>query len=155
MRYACQVWGLCDNYITHRILTLQKAALKLMTFNQPRAPSAPIFSDLKILNVFDLVKVLNIQFIHNFLNSELPEDTLNTFAFTKISHSHRTRGNALGLLVEPDFKTRTFGTHSLSKTSVTDWNNLQCQHPSINLSNTNRKQIKTLATQYFLNSYLN
>ena len=154
MRYACQVWGLCDNFITHRILTLQKAALRLMTFNQPRAPSAPIFSDLKILTVFDLVKLLNIQFVHKFLNSELPDDTLNTFAFTKISHSYRTRGNALGLLVEPDFNTRTFGTFSLSKASISDWNSLQYKHPSTNLSNVNRKQIKTLATQYFINSYL-
>ena len=27
LQYACQVWGLCDNSTTHRILNLQKAAL--------------------------------------------------------------------------------------------------------------------------------
>ena len=45
MRYACQVWGLCDNVACHRILTLQKLALRLITFSAPRTPSNPIFSD--------------------------------------------------------------------------------------------------------------
>ena len=33
MRYACQVWGLRNTTTTHRILTLQKSALRLISFN--------------------------------------------------------------------------------------------------------------------------
>ena len=33
--YACQLWGLHDNSFTHRILTLQKTALRLITFSDP------------------------------------------------------------------------------------------------------------------------
>eukprot|EP00111_Clytia_hemisphaerica_P004428 TCONS_00012655-protein len=36
VRYASQFWGLCDNTVTHRILTLQNTALRLMTFSEPR-----------------------------------------------------------------------------------------------------------------------
>ena len=32
IRYWSQIWGLCDNYITHRILTLQNTALKANCF---------------------------------------------------------------------------------------------------------------------------
>ena len=48
MRYSCQIWGLHDNTNSHRILTLQKAALRLITFSAPRTPSNPIFSNFGI-----------------------------------------------------------------------------------------------------------
>ena len=98
MRYACQVWGLCDNVACHHILTLQKCALRLITFNAPRTPSNPIFSDLGILKFFNLVEVLNILFVHQLFNVDLPEDLMDTFDFSKISHSFNTRGSWSSLL---------------------------------------------------------
>ena len=75
MRFTYQVWGLCDNVACHRILTLQKYALyRLITFSAPRTPSNPIFSDLGILKFFNLVWVLNILFVHQLFNVDLPED---------------------------------------------------------------------------------
>ena len=74
IRYACQVWGLRDTANTHRILTLQKSALRLITFSDPRSPSNPIFTELGILKFFDLVEVLNILFVHQHLNANLPVD---------------------------------------------------------------------------------
>ena len=142
MRYACQIWGLRDCTVTHRILTLQKAAVKLMTFNHPRSPSAPIFANLEILKFFDLVKVLNIEFLHKFLNSKLPFDTLNTFEIKKISHSHKTRSNSLGLLVEPLCQSKTYGSNSLPKLSISQWNNLQHYWSEIDLSRTRPSEIK-------------
>ena len=154
MRYACQVWGLRDTTTTHRILTLQKSALRLISFNQPRAPSSPIFANLDILNFFDLVKVLNIQFVHKFLNSELPSDTLNTLAFNKISHYHSTRSNFLGLLIEPLCQSKTFGCYSFRRLAILQWNSLQRLHPNINLSEAKPQQLKSIATKHYLNSYL-
>ena len=100
-RYSCQIWGLRDNTNSHRILTLQKAALRLITFSAPRTPSYPIFSNLGILKFFDIVEVLNILFVHQHLNQNLPSDLLKTLKFTKISHSFNTRVNVLGLLQPP------------------------------------------------------
>ena len=68
MRYACQVWGLCDNVACHLILTLQKCALRLITYSAPRTSSNPISSDLGILKFFNLVEVLNILFVHQLFN---------------------------------------------------------------------------------------
>ena len=69
-----------------------------MTFNAPRSPSNPIFSNLGILKVFDLVEVLNILFVHQYFNRGLPNDLIDTLSFSKICHSFNTRGSALGLL---------------------------------------------------------
>jgi len=51
--------------VTHRILILLKAALRLITFSEPRSPSFSIFSELGILKFFDLVEVLNIRLSTN------------------------------------------------------------------------------------------
>ena len=98
MRYACQLWGLCDNSVTHRILTLQKAALRLITFSEPRSPSAPIFAELEILKFFDLVEVLNILLVHQH--------------FSKVHHSFCTRGKSLGLPSSLNANTSKFGLKS-------------------------------------------
>ena len=135
MRYAYQVWGLCDNVACHRILTLQKYALyRLITFSAPRTPSNPIFSDLGILKFFNLVEVLNILFVHQLFNVDLPEDLLDTFDFSIISHSFNTRGSCLGLLKISSVNTKTYGLHSFSKLSIKQWNHLKQSFPDTNLT---------------------
>ena len=62
--------------MTHRVLTLQNTALRLMTFNGPRTSATPLYADLSILKLFDLVKIMNILYVHKYLNGNLPTDTL-------------------------------------------------------------------------------
>ena len=42
IHYACQIWGLRDNSVTHRVLTLQNIAMRLMIFNDPRTSATPL-----------------------------------------------------------------------------------------------------------------
>ena len=149
LRYGCQIWGLCDNTITHRILTLQKTALRLMTFSEPRSPSAPIFSELGILKFFDEVEVLNILLVHQHLNRNLPVDTLETLKFNKICHSVGTRGNALGLLNLPNARTKSFGLNSLTRLSIQQWNSFQQASPTLKLADL------TSTINFFFSSSLN
>ena len=144
MRYACQVWGLCDNVACHRILTLQKCALRLITFNAPRSPSNPIFSNLGILKFFDLVEVLNILFVHQHSNRDLPEYLLNTLNLSKTSHSFNTRGSTLGLLQLSSVKTKFYGLNSFSSLSIQQWNRLQRSFPNINLCEISKSNLKHL-----------
>ena len=153
MRYGCQIWGLCDNTNSHRILTLQKAALRLITFSAPRTPSNPIFSNLGILKFFDIVEVLNILFVHQYLNQNLPSDLLKMLKFIKISHSFNTRGNVLGLLQLPSVKTHNYGSNSFSKLAIQQWNDFQLNHSNLNISEFSFQRLKTLLHKSFLSSY--
>ena len=105
----------CDNVACHRISTLQKCALRLFTFSTPRTPPNPIFSNLGILKFFDLVKILNILFVHQLFNVDIFEDLLNTFDFSKICHSFNIKGSCLGVLKVCSFDTKTDGLHSFLK----------------------------------------
>ena len=154
LQYACQTWGLCDTSISHRILTLQKSAIRLMmTFSNNRTPSSSLFLELKILKVFDLVKVLNILFIHQYLNSMLPVDTLNTFTFQNNAHLYDTRSNELGLLTLPTVKSKSYGINSLSKCAISQWNFFQKAYSNTNLVLLSHNKLKSIATSFYLNSY--
>ena len=139
---------LCDNVACYRdcILTLQKCALRLITFSAPRKPSNPIFSDLGILKFFNLVEVLNILFVHQLFNVNVPEDLVNTFDFSKINHSFNTRGSS-------SVNTKTYGLHSFSRLSIQQWNLLQQSFPDINLAEISYYNLKYLARKFYLEKY--
>ena len=155
IRYACQVWGLRDTHITHRILTLQKTALRLITFNEPRAHSNPIFAELGILKFFDIVEVLNILLVHKHINADLPIDLLSTLNFDKVDHNFDTRNQVLGLLKTKHYRTHKFGLNSLTRLASQQWNNFQLCYPNIKLEDLRHSKLKSLSWKYFLNTYFN
>ena len=83
MRYACQLWAQFKTVSTRRVLILQKCALRIISFSPPRSPSVLLFKSFEILTIFDLVKTLNISFVHQHLNFQLQTDLCNTIHFNK------------------------------------------------------------------------
>ena len=155
LRYGCQLWAQNENTATRRVFVLQKCAVRLISFSLPRSPSAPIFSSLKILTLFDLVKLLNILLIYQFLNSSLPLDLLSTLVFEKIAHVYPTRSQSLGLLKLPRVGTSTYGLKSLSYQAISQWNFFQVMISSDNLANLPLPTIKDIIKSYFLSQYTN
>ena len=147
------MWGLCDNHITNRILTLQKTALRLLTFNEPRSHSNPIFAELGILKFFDLVKVLNIHLVHQHLNAKLPLDLMSSLNFDIVDHQLGTRNQVLGLIKLKHYNTHTFGLNSLVRLATQQWNNLQLSKSDINLSELSLSKLKSLSINHYLDSY--
>ena len=153
MRYACQLWAQSETVSTRRVLILQKCALRIISFSPPRSPSAPLFKRFEILTIFDLVKTLNILFVHQHLNFQLPPDLCNTIHFNKIDHSYPTRSQSLGLLKCPEVGTVWYGQKSLYIQSITQWNHIKRLHPYTSLTELSTKKIKLLAKLDLLNHY--
>ena len=152
-RYASQIWGLCDNSVTHRILTLQNIAMRLLTFNGPRVSSTPLYAELGVLKFFDQVEIMNILYVHKYLNGNLPIDSLETLKFCKIDHSRRTRGNTIGLLKQPNVRTTYYGLHSFSKLSINQWNSLQKHFHTHCLHALKLSKVKSLSQNFYLKKY--
>ena len=92
LSYACQLWAQSETVNTRRVLILQKYGFRIISFSPPRSPSAPIFKSFKILTIFDLVKTLNIFFVHQHLNFKLPRNLCNSALITLIiTASHVVR----------------------------------------------------------------
>ena len=151
-RYASQIWGLCDNSVTHRIQTLQNTAIRLITFNGPRVSATPLYAELGILKAFDQVKVMNILHIHKYLNGNLPTDALDTLKFNKINHSFGTRGNSVSLLKHQSVNTTCYGLNSFTRLSSNQWNELQ-KVSNFDLSELKFSSLKSLSTKFYISKY--
>ena len=124
-----------------------------MTFNNFQCPSSPLFANLKILKVFDLVKSLNICFVHNFLNHKLPSDLLQSLNFDKLDHAHGTRAAGMGLLAIPASNTITYGVKSFSSIAIAQWNFFQRTNPNTELSLLPLRSVKKLVINHCLGGY--
>ena len=69
LNYGPQLWGKCD---IDQTITLQKKAIRLMTFSHFQAHSSPLFKELKLLKLPDIVTSSNIIFTHDTLNKKSP-----------------------------------------------------------------------------------
>ena len=92
LSYGCQVWGLKPDSISQTI-TLQKKALRLMAFSQRDAPVNPIFKDLQILKLEDLITSNNVIFVHKTLNNLSPSHFKNFYELHILNHNYNTVNN--------------------------------------------------------------
>ena len=92
MSYGCQLWGenLNDSSQTSK---LQRKAIRIITFSDFRAETSPIFKELKILKLTDLIEMNNVLFVHNALNQKVPDYFKNMFTRYEQHHKYNTINN--------------------------------------------------------------
>ena len=56
MTYGLPVWGNANQIFTNKLVTLQKKAIRAISFSDYKSPSAPIFKEFEILRFKDLYK---------------------------------------------------------------------------------------------------
>ena len=76
LSYGCQSWAQNINLNTSRIYKLQKSATRILTFSDFQAHSDPLFKELKILKISQLVNLQNLVLVHEALNKSCPRDII-------------------------------------------------------------------------------
>ena len=91
LNYGLQVWGqnLPKN---NRLQMLQKTALRLIAFSTPRTPSLPLFQQLNLFNINDLVFLSNIKNVFQTLRNESPVAVSDVLNLKYVSNTIVTRG---------------------------------------------------------------
>ena len=89
LNYGCQLWGQNENAISQTI-TLQKKAVRLLSFAHFQEHASPLFENLKLLKLTDIVKQNNIIFTHDTINGKTPPIFESYFIFNKTIHQHQT-----------------------------------------------------------------
>ena len=129
LTYGCQLWGQNENSIEQTIV-LQKKAIRLMSFASPHDHSSPLFKNLKLLKLTDIIKQCNMLFTHNTINKNTPKVFENYFIFNEIVHEHDTVNNLnsiysipTGSLELPEYKTSA-GKSSIKYICSNLWNTM-------------------------------
>ena len=153
--YAAKIWGQRQTVPAHRVLILQKQALRIMSFSDFRAHSFPLFLRFKFLSFSDFVKYSNILFIFKLMNGDLPPPLLQTLRFKRLNDTdrHDVIRCKSGLLKLPEVRTVTYGNYSILYQSFLAWNELQNYLTFDDLSAMDLDRLKDLAKLYFLSTY--
>ena len=71
MNYACQVWGQSKNRLLTQIEKSQNKVLRLLNFKHFMESSNPIYKEMRILKLEDVVLQNNCLFVYNQLQKSL------------------------------------------------------------------------------------
>ena len=80
------LWGLYQP-----VFLLQKRDLKGISFEHHTSPSAPIFSDLKILRLHNLIQLKFLGFVYDCVNKTDPPYFHSFFALVESVHQYGAR----------------------------------------------------------------
>lgn len=83
--YCLNIYSCANTTSLQKIRTKQKEAIRVVCNAPYRAHTAPLFKQLQILPLDDLIKYTSLKFMHNFMNQKLP------FSFNEIWILNRQR----------------------------------------------------------------
>ncbi len=86
LNYCILVWG----YRCERITKLQKRIVRILSLSKYNSHTDPIFKTLKLLKVYDIIKLQELKFYYKYENNLLPH-YLQCLPFQLNTNSHRTR----------------------------------------------------------------
>ena len=85
--YSILAWG----YSCDRISKLQKTAIRLICSTQFHAHTEPLFKELNILKISDLMHLKALKFYYRYTKNEVPGYFNNMFSTLPTTHTYPTR----------------------------------------------------------------
>ena len=124
LTYGCNIWGLTTEENLNKIELLQKKCIRIMTFSDFNSHTTPLFIDLKLLKIRDIIKFQQLKLVYEFCKDALPDDLQNLFKFSSDVHSTNLTLNSAykKLLHIPNIKTVTYGNKSIKYHCAVLWN---------------------------------
>ena len=129
MIYALQVWGQNKNTTFKEIEKLQNKAIRIMCFKSKLEPTKPLYRELKILKIRDLLTLNNCQFVQDHMIGKLPlNESYKSFneyyKEMRNQHNYNTRETKERMIFKITRKTTSYGLNSIHHRAANDWNDL-------------------------------
>ena len=135
-----------------RILTLQKKAMRIITFPSRNCHSSPLFSKLNLLKFNDKVFLENVLLISKFIFL-LPPILNNWFTFCSNIRNYETTSSATCKLFQSSFHTNLHVKNSVTINAIDAWNKAQNSLGNTILKDLAPNKIKTITMKRMTDSY--
>ena len=93
------------------IITLQKRCIWFITYSELTEHTGPLFSELRLLKIKDILSLTKILFMFDFINENVPKGLNAIFVINRLIHSYETCSSMLFLI--PKAKTSRFHLNTL------------------------------------------
>ena len=151
LRFGILAWGDSPPSQIHRLIVLQKKALRILTNSKKKSHTSHLFGNQEILKFEDLYKLNVIKFVREYQYGECPLyfcDTLNTNVSL---HSYNTRQSFNFHRESIDLKLQE-QTISFKLTNI--WN-IQPNSIKIKITDLNKKKYIQFVKEQYISNYFN
>ena len=133
-----------------------------MPFSDFRCHTNPIFLELKLLKVCEIIKSQQLKLSYEFYKNQLPTTIQNLFQLVKDIHTYETKSATRHLLYIPQIHTTSYGNKSLKYHCPTLWNSTIENNIAVdkNVNNNihidsihNLHHFKRILKKHYLHSY--
>ena len=145
LTYCLPVYSCTSTNNINSLHLKQKAAIRIITHSKYNSHTQPLFHQLQILPLPDIIKTANLHFIHSYINNNLPSSFMSFFTLnsdrTGLNYQLRNNNDFLVPLTRTDYFKRfpQFNMPSL-------WNS----HPNEIKLITPRFKFKKVLKSYYL-----
>ena len=91
LTYGVHVWGLTFPSFLTQLFIIQKKAIRIISFSEPKSHSEPLFKSLSLLKLNDVIELQILSFVYQRSHRLLPHCFSEYFKFTSSVHSYSTR----------------------------------------------------------------
>jgi hypothetical protein len=91
LTFGTIVWGNTYESSFKSLVLLQKRVVRIITFSRCDEHTSPLFKNLGLLKLFDIIKLSNLLFMHDFYTNRLPTVFNDFFFFVSDKHKYSTR----------------------------------------------------------------
>ena len=147
--YGSQIWGQVTNSFNQKIFKLQNRALRIISFSDFRSDSLPIYRNLRILKLCDLIIIQNVLFTHDALKNAAPSCFNEYFSHSRGTHSQNTRNSTIGCLALSHSGTIRYGIYSIINKCIANWNAISKSF-QVDLLTLSRQALKIKLSKFLL-----
>ena len=152
IQYGLQIWGQNISR-SSRVATLQRIAVRIITFSDCNASSKPLFSQTKILSIHQYVFKLNAILTYEVLNNMSQVAVQQSLRLEYLPDSYVTRDNKKKMLKRSYVRTTMNGMLSIRYQSVIHWNILQKYFENTKLTSLRHTKFSEMLNTYLHNKY--
>ena len=118
---------------------IQKKIVRIITFSKYREGTRPIFTSLKLLNIYELNLYFTALFMYSYFHDNLPMFYKDYFTTNNKIHTYNTRSASN---IHITYKRTNYGKLSLKYRGAVVWNSLPDDLKKSNSYRTFKKSLK-------------
>ena len=120
------MWGFTSEENLNKLQVLQNKCVRIITFAPFDASADPIFLNLGLLKVREIIKLYQLNVVYDFHDKQLPDDLMSLFRLSSNVHStNQLLSSAINNLIHiPSFNTITYGSNTIRYHCAKLWNGM-------------------------------
>ena len=143
LQYGIVVWGLTFASYTDCIAKIQKKAIRIISHQSYITHSLPIFKELRLLRISDIIQLKLLTFVYETINNSIPSCFHEFLNHNSSVHNYNTRQSHRGDIFMVQTNSSLYGLKSIRYLGAKYWNELPAEIRNSSSKTVFKKKLKT------------